>query len=326
MVDYKRVVKILKENQKIAVFMHVNPDGDCISSAISLSAFLNKCGKSVSCFTPNLDLSVIPEKFKFLPFSDMLNAVPPENEYDLTVGVDVADVGRMGDACFRLFMKGKTNLIIDHHDTECNYVKNVLKEIGAASTTQIIYKILSEYDKNLIDEKIAECIYTGIVTDSGGFAFSDTSAETHQIAAELLGYGINSTEIYRRVMRDVDIKVFALRNRVLSKAEFFDGNSICLISFTKEDYKATGTSDKNTEGIINYILDVKDVETAISVSEAESGYKVSFRTKRKVDAAACARCFGGGGHRHAAGCRLYGYYEDVKSKILKAVREIASYD
>ncbi len=326
MASYKKAIDLLKNNQKIAVFMHINPDGDCISSALSLYLFLKKCGKDVVCFSQGLDSSVISDKFKFLPSIDAFNSVPPQKEYDLCVGMDVSDASRFGETCFRLFMKGKNNLVIDHHIANNNFAKNVVREESAASTTQILYKLLVEYDENLIDKDIATCLYTGLVTDSGCFSFSCTTKETHLVAAKLLTYGIDSTEITRIVMKDTPISVFMLKNRVLSRAEFFDGNNIGLINFTLEDYDATGTTEQNTEGIINSILDVQGVEVAISISAiAEKSYKVSFRSKHKVDASACARCFGGGGHFHASGCRVYGYYEDVKNKIIEAVREISSY-
>lgn len=326
MTEYEKAINLLSENQNIAVFMHINPDGDCISSALALCLFLKKLSKNVVCFSQNFDSSVIPQKLTFLPSIEIINAVSPQKEYDLTVGVDVADAGRLGDQCFRLFMKGKKTLVIDHHIADREFAQNVIRESKSASTTQIVYKLLRKFDEKLIDKDIATCLYTGLVTDSGCFSFSCTSTETHKVAAELLQYGFDAAEIVRKVMKECPKNIFRLKNKVLSKAEFFDSDTIGLISFSSEDFANTNTSEKDTDGIINSIIDVKGVEIAIAISEvAPKSYKVSFRTKHNVDASACARCFGGGGHFNAAGCRVYGYYEDVKSNILSAVREIASY-
>lgn len=326
MTNYSDAIKLLKENDKIAVFMHINPDGDCISSALSLYLFLKKLGKNVVCFSQNFDSAVISEKLRFLPKVEAFNAVAPAKEYDLCVGVDVADAGRLGDQCFRLFMKGKRNLVIDHHLPTTEFSKNVIRESDAASTTQIIYKILKQFDKKLIDDDIATCLYTGLVTDSGCFGFSSTTSETHVVASELLKYDINPSEIVRRVIKDVNLNVFRLKNRVLDKAEFYQDGKLGVITFLASDFTATNTTEKDTDGIINALIDVTQVELAVSVSEiADKSYKVSFRSKHTVDASACARCFGGGGHFHAAGCRVYGYFEDVKNNILDAVKEIMSY-
>lgn len=326
MTTYKDAIKLLSDSKSIAVFMHINPDGDCISSALSLYLYLKKLGKDVVCFSQNFDSSVIASKFSFLPSINEINAIPPAKEYDLCVGVDIADAGRLGDACFRLFMKGINNLVIDHHIADSEFAKNVIRESTAASTTQIVYKLLKQFDKKLIDDDIAACLYTGLVTDSGCFSYSCTSQETHIIASELKQYNFDAAEIVRRVMKNISRNVYNLRNRVLSKTEFFENDTIGLITFFSTDFSDTGTTEKDTEGIINYVLDIDSVELAIAISEiAPRSFKVSFRSKHSVDAASCARCFGGGGHHNAAGCRVYGYYEDVKNKILDAVKEIASY-
>lgn len=324
--NYDKAIELIKHSESIAVFMHVTPDGDCIGSALALCLFLKKCGKKAECFSPNCNSDNIPTKYKFLPGIDLINATQASREYDLCIAVDVADISRFGDMCFRMFMKGRENLIIDHHGDDKRFAQNVIVEENAASTTQILYKILVRYNSKLIDADIATCLYVGLATDSGSFSFQNTSTETHQIAAELIKFDMNTSDIVRKVMKDIDLNVFKLKSRVLNRAEFFDDGYIGLISFFREDFSETGTTDKDTEGIINSILDISGIEVAIAISEInDNAYKVSFRSKTKVNAAACARCFGGGGHFHASGCRAYGQFISVKEKLISVVREMVSY-
>lgn len=323
---YSELIDLFVKANDIAVFMHVNPDGDCVCSALALTLFLRKKGKNVSVFAPCLDSSSLPAKLAFLPGFAEINAIPPAVKYDLCAGVDLGDEGRLGDACFRLFLKGKTSAVIDHHSEYKNFARMTVREDDAASTTQILYKILADYDKSTIDADIALLLYTGLLTDSGGFTFSNTSPETHTVAAELLRYAFDAAEINRIVMKDIPLNVFRLKNRVLSRVELCEDGKLALINFTKEDFTATETTEKDTDGIINNVINIIGVELAVSVSEiGDKSYKVSFRSKHGVDASACAKCFGGGGHFHAAGCRVYGYYEDVHTKLLDAAREMLDY-
>ena len=175
---------------------------------------------------------------------------------------------------------------------------------------------------DLIDRSIAELLFAGLVTDSGGFSFENCSEETFFVASKLVSYGIDNNRIYDFLMNSTDRKVYALRNKVLSETKFYEDGKIGVIVFTMKDFASTGTQECDTDGIINFVRDVKGVEVAVSLAEVgDKKYKVSFRTKSYVNAAICAKCFGGGGHVRAAGCRVNGYYEDVLSKIIKVVTE-----
>ena len=174
----------------------------------------------------------------------------------------------------------------------------------------------------LVDKGVAALLFGGIVADSGCFQYPSTTARTHEIARELMGYGIDAADIIYRVHRRLTPPVFALKTRVLSNCRFFDGGKIALLTFTKKDFEETGTSPSDTEGMIASAIDVDGVEVAFAVSEAaEKSFKVSIRTKDSADACDIASAFGGGGHSRAAGCRMNGFYEDVVDKLLKAARD-----
>lgn len=321
---YTKIIKALESSEKIAIFAHINPDGDAIGSMLALFAFLKKKGKFVRAIPQNITKD-LPPKLSFLPYFDQIKAEAPEI-YDCCVAVDCGDVTRLSDENFKVFVKAKTRIVIDHHESHESFAPLTLCEADAVSTTQIIYKLIKKYDKSNIDYDIALQLYTGMVTDSGSFSYSSTSSETHNIAAELLSYNIDVGYVSRKVMKDTPYNIFTLKNKVLSKSKFFEENKIAVISFNDEDFESTATTEADTEGIINNILDIETVEVAISIAEIkDKAYKVSFRTKGKVNAASIAKVFGGGGHRSAAGCRIYGYYEDIYNKLLSAAMEMLKY-
>lgn len=325
-IEYLELFKTIEASESIALFMHVNPDGDCISSMLAMYGYLCNMGKKPHCFSAEFNSASLPQKFSFLPNFDKINSVEPLKKYDLSIGVDLGDESRIGDSCFRLFIKSKNTFVIDHHSSFRNFAQKTIREENAASTTQILYKLFSLYNEKLIDGKIAECLYTGIVTDSGGFSFNNTTSETHEIAAKLLSYDFDASNICRKAMKDIKLNTFLLKGRVMGRLELFEENRIAYLYITQEDFAATKTSERDTEGFVNAILDIVGVEIAITVTEIkDKSYKISFRSKGKVDASACAKCFGGGGHFNASGCAAYGYYEDVYNKILSVAKEMLSY-
>lgn len=324
---YQEIINHLEKAQTIAIYMHINPDGDCVGSSLALYGFLKKLGKTVHCFSPNSP-DPVPKKLQFLPLSNEMNMYPSLKKYDVSVGLDVGDAGRLGDELYKQFLRGQIKIVVDHHEDNEDFADLTLREDKSASTTQILYKLLSKWNNAIIDKDIATALYTGIVTDSGGFSFGNTSSETHLIASKLLEYGIDNAEINRQVMKNIEYNVFQLRNRVLSKAEFYKDGKIGIIVTRLEDFEKTNTTENDTEGTINIILNVETIEIAISIAEVEDKkYKISFRTKYNVSAGACAKAFGGGGHFHAAGCRAYGYFEDVHEKVLAvAIEMLENYD
>lgn len=323
--NYGKIIKVLKNASNVAIFMHINPDCDCIGSAIALSTFLQNDGKKTCFFSPDtVSTDMISAKYSFLPNFNRFN-VAQDTNFDLAVAVDTGDAGRVGDIAFRKFIKIRKSLVIDHHEIHEDFGGITLRESDAASTTQILYKLMKEYDEKLIDKEIAALLYAGLVTDSGGFTFENCSPETYSIAAKLVSYGINHADICTRLLKAVTPQVYVLRNRILSKTEFFEKGRVGLIVFREQDFAETKTTDADTDGIVNYVRDVEGVDLAISIAEVgDKKFKVSFRSTDKVNSAACAKCFGGGGHVRAAGCRLFGYFEDVRDKILTAVKEMVN--
>ncbi|MDR3216334.1 MAG: bifunctional oligoribonuclease/PAP phosphatase NrnA [Clostridiaceae bacterium] len=315
--NYQALSAALKNADSIGIFSHVSPDGDTIGSGLALYGALKALGKTVfiACADP------IPQKLLFLPGAAAVTQNPPKaaKPLDLAIAVDTASYERLG-VFGHDFSRAKNTAVIDHHKSNPRYGKiNIVVE--CAATAEIIYRILKE--NALLSDDAAACLFAGIVTDSGCFAFSSVTPETHAIAAELMnGFKFDAENIIYNTYRAKSLQVFKLRNAVLSKCKFYNDGQIAVVSIFQSDLKDTGAGESDTEGIVTDGISIIGVEVAFSLTEMPNKqFKVSIRTKNYVDANDCAAAFGGGGHTRAAGCRLSGNYYDIVDKLLKVARD-----
>ncbi len=319
--QYSKAIDLIKKCNTVAVFMHTSPDGDAVGSCLAVFAFLKKLGKTVHCFSEDI-LRPVGDKLSFLPYTSEFNK---ENlkTYELAIAVDCGDFTRLGTNCGKLFKDAKNTILIDHHLGNVGFADINIIQTDAASTTQIIYEFLAQFNEQLIDSKIADLLYAGLLTDSGSFIFPSTSAHTFEVAMNLLKKGADSTRLAQILLRNTEYKIFRLKSNILYNARFFENHTIGLININLQDLADTNTENDHTEGFINEIINIESVKVAISVMEIKSmAYKVSFRSKNDISAEACAKCFGGGGHKYAAGCKVFGYLDDVIEKILIAVKDV----
>lgn len=316
---YREFIDAVQKAKVIALISHQNPDGDTCGSALALYRALRLFGKETYIYCD----SVIKDSLSVLKGYENYNASCQVN-CDMAIACDCADADRMG-IYLDMFKKAKVRVDIDHHKTNSRYGNINIIEAGVSATCEVMYKVIKALDavKPCFDDTVAELLYSGLVTDSGGFTFSSVSSQTHAIASELIKYNFSASAICEHFLKSVPFNTFALRAKVWSKAKFFCDNKIGMIVFTQEDFKSTGTSPDNTEGAINFIRDIEGVEIAVAITELESknSFKVSIRTSDNVDASRITMVFGGGGHKNAAGCRISGFFEDVKDKLLKACRD-----
>ncbi len=317
---YEDFIKAVDRSNTIAIISHQNPDGDTCGSALALYRALHLYGKKeVYIFCD----SQIKDSLRVLQGSEDYN-ICEVGKVDLAIACDCADAERMG-IYLNLFKKSAMRVNIDHHKTNERYGNINIIEAGVSATCEIMYKVISRMNqvKSCLDDGVAKLLYSGLVTDSGGFTFSSVSSQTHAVASELIKYDINASEICEHFLKNVPLNTFKLRARTLAKAKFYENDRIGMIIFTQQDFAETGTTPDNTEGAINYIRDITGVEIAVAITEMPTpySYKVSVRTGESVDASRITMTFGGGGHKNAAGCRISGFFEDVKDKLLKACRD-----
>jgi phosphoesterase RecJ-like protein len=295
----------------------MQPDGDNIGSSLALCLALKKLGKKVVFVIDDN----VPELYRFL--KGAREAEKPssveEIDFDLLIALDCGDLERLGKAAQ---LVSKTKLVnIDHHISNTKFGEMNLVEENASATAEIVYKLIKSMGI-FIDKDIADCIYTGIVTDTGMFQYSNTSEETHSITAELIIAGVSPSDIFNKIYQNSPKEKVLLLGEALKSLEFFNNDMVSCISISKAQVDNIAEEDIDTEGIVNLGRDIFGVEVAIFLKQKETNLvKVSLRSKTYIDVSIIAKDFGGGGHIRAAGCAVEGSLESVKQQILEAIQK-----
>ena len=284
-----------------AIAGHVRPDGDCVGSCLATYNYIRQCFPQIEV---TLYLEPIPNIFKFLAGADeIVHSCEEEKSYDLFIVQDCGDAGRLGGAAKYFNTAGKT-ICVDHHISNSSFADENYIFPEASSTSELVFGLIGEEH---ITKEIAECIYVGIVHDTGVFQYSCTSAKTMEIAGKLMETGID----YSKIIDDTFYTKTFGQNQILGKALlksrlYADGKVIASV-ITQKDMDEFGVLPKHLDGIVNQLRVTKGVEAAVFLYETEDGQlKASTRSNGRVDLAKIAVKFGGGGHMRAAGFSMQG--------------------
>lgn len=307
----------IRERDDFLLLTHVQPDGDAYGSTLGLAHLLDALGKRYTIVNEDRVL----EKFNFLPMSDRFQLdAEISRTFANVIVLDCGDIHRLGESG-ALLTDDAAILNIDHHKTNDFFGQANLIDLDAAATSQIIYN-LARYMRIEIGKDMAVCLYTGILTDTGGFRYSNTTVEVHQIAAELLAVGVNSFEISDRVLESLTWSQVQLIREALGTLRRDESGQIAWMVVQRQLLYRLGASDEEVEGLVSYARNVQGVEVGLLFREKEDGsIKVSLRSKYRVDVGEIALSFGGGGHARAAGCTLSGPMEQVQQQVVAKVRE-----
>ena len=304
------LANILEGKTRAAISGHVRPDGDCIGSCLGLYLYLKEQYPHIRT---DVYLEEIPGAYRMIKGTDEVKSQIPEGEvYDVFFCLDCGDKERLGFSA-PLFEAAKETVCIDHHVSNEAFADQNHIVPDASSTSELVFTLL---DKEKISKEAAEALYMGIVHDTGVFQYSCTSPETMEIAAELMRKGINGSEIIDKTYYE---KTY-VQNQILGRAlleSMLIMDKRCIVSVIRqrsmEFFQAQPT---DLEGIVSQLRQTKDVEVAIFLHEVEpQKYKVSLRSKNKVDVSVIAKHFGGGGHVRAAGVTMKGSSHDVINNI-----------
>lgn len=286
-----------------AIATHVNPDGDAIGSELALYIFLRKLGKSVRIF--NTD--PVPTKYQFLPYWENIENAQVSTDYcpEVLVIVDASSRERIGKFLSKHLIPIHAVVNIDHHITAKSFGDYNIIQTDVSSTAEIIYKFIKSTGMS-IDAEEALCLYTGLMFDTGCFRYSNATPETHRIAAELIEIGeFAPDEVYCRVYEHIPLGKINLLGKTLSTLELTSDGKIAWVVVTQKMLNDTDTTLDDVEGFVNQIQAIDSVEVAICICELQDGNtKVSLRSEGRVDVAALAAEFNGGGHERASGCRI----------------------
>ncbi len=311
MLDIKQTCRFIKERDNFLILCHATPDGDTLGSAYALALGLTAMGKKcmIKCADP------IPERYGY--FTNAFEN--KEIKYETVIAVDIADIVLLGSLAETFI--GKIDLAIDHHISNTRFADRLYLDSSAAANCECIYDIFRHFPLPL-DKVSASAIYTGLSTDTGSFKYSNVTAKTHRIAADLYSYDIDAAEIGRLMFDTKSRGRLELERMVLDSAEFHFGGKCMLLVATNEMKEKTGCSDNDLEGVAVISRSVEGVLAGISIKQKEeSNYKVSVRTYPPLNASEICKTLGGGGHQNAAGCSLNGTLEEVKKQILTVVKK-----
>lgn len=311
----KEIAKVLKNQKSAVIFTHMRPDGDTVGSAIALSRALSLLGIRNEA----VGEEDIPERFFYLDGAENVKSAP-SFDADCFICVDSSSESRLGllrDA-YLAGAKKKTTVNIDHHISNTRFAKyNFVKE--CPSNCENIARLIKELGVPF-DKAIAEALMTGMITDSGGFSHGDVNGDTFRAAGEVADAGADVNKIYYESVKKQTRSRAQFYLKALSRLRFLLDDALTVVVVPQSLLNEYGLKPDATEGLVDFGLTIESTEVSICLLEVRKGqYKVSFRSKGKVDVNEVAGLYGGGGHVLASGCMLFGEEEEVVDKLRYAV-------
>ncbi len=312
----ERAAKALEEAASVIVATHVDPDGDAIGSLLGMALVLEGMGKRVVARWQKG--MVFPPQYEFLPGREMISESP--GRADAFVVLDCGSFNRLGDLASEA--KSHCQLInIDHHpDNDLFGTINVV-EGRASSTSEMVYEF-AKLAKAEIGKEAALCLYVGLLTDTGKFQYSNATAKTHLLAAELIGEGqIDVADTFHKVYEQLSFESLKLMASVVSAAVFRAESGLIYSAATKKLIEETGGKLEELENLIDHLRSVKGADVAALARELPDGrFRISLRSKGDIDVSRIAREHGGGGHKNAAAFVANGSLVESIGVIEKAIR------
>ena len=322
----EKLKEVLSKPKNIVITTHRGPDGDAMGSSLALYNLLIKTNHSVTVITPNDYASFLhwlPGNKNVIEYESSKEiAENLVNEADIIFMLDFNNISRINGLSKNVKFSNAYKILIDHHQDPQNDIADLIfSEPTICSTAQLLFEIIDLMEmSNNIDQNIAECIYVGIMTDTGSFKYSSTTSKTHKIIARLIDFGARSTVIHNLVYDNYSADRMKLLGYCLNdKLILMPENKSAIISLNNEELKRFNFKKGDTEGIINYALAIKDTIFAAFIVERDNIVKLSLRSKGsfKVNEIA-GKYFNGGGHENAAG----GISNNDVSTTIEKVKEI----
>ncbi|MFZ4100671.1 MAG: DHH family phosphoesterase [Sphingobacterium thalpophilum] len=323
MLELDSLKEYLAEPRHIVITTHPKPDGDAMGSSLGLYAYLLLKGHQVSVITPtdyptfldwlpnNSDVIIYTEKPEL---SQQLIALA-----DLIFCLDFNSLVRIYDMGTYVRDSKAKKVLIDHHLEPEGFEDYRLWTISACSTAQLVYEFIVNVmgERALLNQAIASCLYTGIMTDTGSFRFRSTTSNVHRIVADLIDYGADNTLIHQMVYDDFsETRLRFLGHCLLNKLEVLNEYNSAIIVITKQELDKYKISTGDTEGIVNYALSITGIRLAILIIERQDIVKLSIRSTGDFPAnEICKKYFNGGGHKNAAGGFSNEKIETVREKF-----------
>ncbi len=312
------IPEILRQDDGFLVVTHVNPDGDALGSLLGMHLALREMGKRSWA----LCRDGVPEMYRFLPGVDAvieepgcLNSLPR-----WIISVDAATEQRISGDLSR-FRSSARLINIDHHPTNPGFGELNLVDSTASSTAELVLTVLKQAGYKLSPE-VGKCLFTGVVTDTGGFRFAGVDGRTMKLAAEMLDSGFDSYEVTRHVFEEYPLSRLKLERLLLDRIEILLDGRLIVSTLYSEDFSKLGATLADSENLVNRLRESRGVEAGVLLTKmSEDLMRVSLRSKDQVDVSVIAASLGGGGHRHAAGIKSSLPLPELKRRIIAAIEK-----
>ena len=323
-----KLAGILSLPREIVIVSHRNPDGDAIGSSLGLSLYLQRKRHNTKIIFP----SEFPDVFNYLPESDsiLIHDKDPNtcdnylNSAEVIFCLDFNSLDRIDKLGVKINDKNATKVMIDHHIDPEPFPDFMLSDVSSSSTSELIYDFITQLgDEKMIDPIMGECLYTGIITDTGSFKFG-TSAKLFRIVASLKEKGVDDLKLQDYIFNSMPIRNMKLLAHCLyNRMEIIEDYGVGIIVLNKYDYQNFNIQRGDTEGIVNYLLMMRKVRVAAFITQQPNIVKFSLRSKGNISVQEIARNhFKGGGHKNASGGAFHG---SLKSAIDKFKSIIPDY-
>jgi len=307
------IFELINKSDSIVILTHENPDGDAVGSSMAFYNLLKDMNKTV-----DIVMSKIPSVFSYIKNIDMIQE-DTDKEYDLAIILDCASKERICQKS-NIFARCRKSICIDHHISNGLYGDINFVDGKSPACCQVVYYLFKDFGVN-ISLEIAECLMTGILTDTNGFKNDNVNKETFLLTAELFDLGIDFHGLYNKILCKKSTSQHILQKMALERLELFSDGKIAFSYISEEDMANCNAKIGDHEGLVELGRDIIGVEISIFIRE-DDGYRVSFRSNGKIDVNKIAAVFGGGGHKMAAGAKINASFKETKEMLINETKKV----
>lgn len=317
----EQIADELRARDNFVICGHVSPDGDCVGSQLALAHSLKRLGKNVACILVRSE-SIDPA-LEFLPgVDDFIAAENYTGPCDVFVAVDVPSRSRVEEAACTILDRAQFSITLDHHACEQRMCDMAYVDPDSASASMIVWEI-AKLLNDAPDFECALCAYTGLVTDTGGFAFQNADARSHEAAAEMISAGLDPSFVTMHVFHNRSIASLKLEALIVERMEFVADGQVVMSWISSEDLIGLNAVKADVDPLIDVLRSIRGIRIACILREQDGAIRGSMRAKDDSDVSIVAREFGGGGHKAAAGFTLKCSLDEAKTMLSKRLSELA---
>ncbi|OGU58845.1 MAG: hypothetical protein A2X64_09555 [Ignavibacteria bacterium GWF2_33_9] len=321
------IAKKIKISQNILIITHSNPDGDGIGSMLAMYFYASQFCEKIKC----LIVDEVPKNLKFLSGTDKIEKFNSQKhtsflkKSDLILFLDFNDLTRIRELGTPVAETSAYKIMIDHHPDTKDIAHITYVNTHASSTGELVWNIISNDIEAKLNINIVNALYAAIMTDTGSFRFSSTTAKVHEIIAQLIDLGADPYLLYDKIYNQSSINVVRLLGLVLSELKLFESGKVCIMQISEDMFRKTNTTTKDTEFIVERTLGIEGVLVGILLTEVKerNEIKISLRSKREVEINKVANNLGGGGHRNASGANIKNVtLENATEMVLRQISKL----